>query len=317
MRILAAALPCLFATSVAWACDPCALYSATRISGHTEGNFTLSVNEQYTNFDRVSARENESIQDGEAAREYSTTMLSLGYDLADSAGVQLSLPIIARRFDEYTTYRASSESETGIGDATLAASYTPISKKSVDEAWIVGVFGGVKFPTGDSGSLEEAEPQPTIARHHPVGGGSSGRALSLGSGSFDFPLGMFALTRLNRAFVLANVQYTIRTQGDFDYEFADDLVWSAGPGAYVLLHDDYTVALRAVLGGEAKGRDQHNGALVDGSAITETYLGPEVIFTVGPLSGELGVDFRVTDEDGDALVVPDFRVRAGLSYRFG
>ena len=317
MKIVpAAVIGLLIASTPALACDPCALYSATRLSGHKAGAFTLSLNEQFTNFDRAPGRERDSLQNGEVVRDYSTTQLALGYDITEQTGVQLSLPVISRRFDEYTNYRSSDESETGIGDAALTASFTPLADRNPGEAWVLGLFGGVKLPTGDAGSLESEEPS-SIARHHSIGGGSSGRALSLGSGSFDFPLGAYALARIDRAFVLASVQYTVRTEGDFDYEFADDTLWSAGPGWYVLLNDDYTLAARAVVSGESKGSDRHEGNLVDGSALSEIYAGPELIVTFGSLSAEFGFDVRTTGVDDDAVAVPDYRIRVGLNYRFG
>jgi hypothetical protein len=44
--------------------------------------------------------------------------------------------------------------------------------------------------------------------------------------------------------VLAGVQYAIRTEGDFEYQFADDLTWSGGPGAFLALNEQYTFSYR-------------------------------------------------------------------------
>ena len=63
-----------------------------------------------------------------------------------------------------------------------------------------------------------------------VESGVHGHDLALGSGSFDGIVGTGIYTRWTRAFFNASMQYAIRTKGDFDYQYANDLTWFGGPG---------------------------------------------------------------------------------------
>ena len=55
-------------------------------------------------------------------------------------------------------------------------------------------------------------------------------------------------------FVSASAQYAIRTEGDYHYQFANDLPWSGGPGYLLNLGDDFSLSLQANVSGETKHR---------------------------------------------------------------
>lgn len=307
----------------ALACDPCALYSASRLQGHESGAVTLSVSEQYTDYDRPREFRENSVRSGEFVRGFSTTQFALSYDPSETFGLQLTVPLVARSFDEVRSFRTESGSDAGIGDLSLVGSYSFLNNLTGDWRFLAGAFGGVKFPTGDTGVLREvsedsADVTPeAFLRHHTIGSASGGRALAFGSGSYDYITGVNFLTRYDRTLLLGTAQYTIRTEGDFGYEFADDFLWTASAGQYLALGHDYSWALLASLSGEFKGKDDLNGELVAGSDTSNLYLGPTTFFTYGEaLGAEITIDFRVTGEDPGASVVPDMRVRAALSYRF-
>ena len=308
----------------AFACDPCALNNASRLQGHAAGAFTFSVYEQYTNFDRAQ-NSDDTYNEGDLVRGFSITQFSLAYDLTQRAGLQVTLPLITRRFDQAEHDSFETKSDSGLGDLSLAGSYAFIDYKDSDWALIAGLTGGVKFPSGDTGVLEhdasgdevEAQHHEEMLRHHPIGASSEGRALSLGSGSYDYILGLDLLSRYQRYLVLANAQYTIRTEGDFEYEFADDFLSSIGSGYYFLLDHESSIAGLVSLSSENKGNDHRSGELVPVSAISNLYLGPELIMTLDEVIGaQIGIDFRVTEEDAGSTVVPTNRLRASISYRF-
>ena len=77
------------------------------------------------------------------------------------------------------------------------------------------------------------------------------------------------------------MQYAIRSKGDFDYQFANDLTWAGGPGAFLALKDKYTVTLQAIVSGEYKGRDNFGGEIAEDTGVTAVYLGPQINFTWG------------------------------------
>lgn len=319
----------------AHACDPCALYNTSKLNGPSEQSFTLAVSEQFSSYDRTDAGSG-NVRDGEFTREFSTTQLTGGYDVTEQFGVQVSVPLIIRRFTERRRFQDSSDSETGIGDIAIFGSFTPIARRSVAQSLFVTLTTGIKLPTGDTGSLSDSiqaddtadssEPDEDPAArnilqlaHHTVStsGAGGGRILSIGSGSFDYIFGASVSGRRDRLFYLAAIQYTIRTEGDFNYRFDNDLVWSSGPGVYALLDDDYSLAVRAGLSGEHKDKDTLNGVEVAGSQLSNIFAGPELLATFGShWTGELALDLPISTDTTDATLETDWRVRAGLGYRF-
>lgn len=308
-----------------WACDPCAIYNAARLQGHSAGAFTVSVSEQFTDFDMASDSKSDAARDGEFVRDFSTTQFAFGYDFSERFGVQLTVPVIARRFQEVEHYRRSFDADSGLGDISLLGTYSFLNYREENWAVVAGLTAGVKFPTGDTGVLEDISDDETesfdlegrMLKNHPIGSTSAGRALTFGTGSYDYITGVNLLTRYERYLLLAHAQYTIRTEGDFDYEFDDDFLWSVGPGYYVVLEDEYTIAALLALTGEYKGEDKLDGQALQGSKVSNVFLGPEVLFTIADsISGEVALDFRVSDEDDGATIVPEVRIRTGLAYRF-
>jgi hypothetical protein len=113
------------------------------------------------------------------------------------------------------------------------------------------------------------------------------------------------------------VQYAIRSEGSFNHQYANDLTWSGGPGAYLVLADDYTVALQGLVSGETKGKDTFSGVDDGDSAETLVYVGPQVNITwKGKLSAQIGVDLPVSIYNSGTQVVSDYRLRAAVTWRF-
>ena len=55
--------------------------------------------------------------------------------------------------------------------------------------------------------------------------GIGGHDLALGSGSYDGIVGTGIYGRWKRGFVTASLQYAIRSEGDFQHQYANDLTW--------------------------------------------------------------------------------------------
>ena len=55
------------------------------------------------------------------------------------------------------------------------------------------------------------------------------------------------------------MQYAIRSEGSYQHQYANDWTWAGGPGVYLALKDNYTIALQAVISGESKGKDNLEG----------------------------------------------------------
>jgi len=312
-------ISCIFLVSypgLARACDICSLYSAMQLKDRSAGSLTLSVTEQFTDFKRASADRGVAIRDGEVTRSFSTTQLGLMADISDRLAVQLVTPIVNRRADSFENFRSRKENDYGLGDMSFAAHYTLIRKPDLERAFYWSLSSGVKLPTGSTGALEDIEDDTLLTRHHSVGGGG-GRVLTRGTGSYDFMLGTAVLTTFDRWFINADTEYTYRTEGDFSYEFADDVQWSVGTGYQLILRHDYTIGAGLFIAGEHKGNDRLAGQTVARSKVDNVFVGPELLLTLtSGLQGFLSAHFPISDAGSETTLVPRFRARAGLSYRF-
>jgi len=147
--------------------------------------------------------------------------------------------------------------------------------------------------------------------------GIHGHDLSLGSGSWDGVIGTTLFVQSRRAFFSGTVQYAIRTEGDYDYQYANDLIWNGGPGLFLALEEDYTIAVQANCSGEHKPRDRFRGERSEDTGITAVYLGPEISATwKDRVSVVVGADFPVHIDNTALQIVPDYRLRAAVTVRF-
>jgi hypothetical protein len=299
------------------ACDVCAVYTATEM-GESRTGFRLGLAEQYTNFNTLK-RDGEEIDNVANERVNSSiTQILLGYGITPRLGLQLNLPIIARQFrrlDHHGDIEHGDES--GFGDLSLIGHFLAYSDVREETVFSFSVLGGVKFPTGDSSRLGEELEE---GHHHEdahVESGVHGHDLTLGSGSFDGIIGASVFWSWRRLFVTAATQFAIRSEGDFDYQFAHDLTWTGGPGVFALLAHGYSLGLQAVLSGETKGKDTQQGERLDDTGITAFYVGPGINFTWGTsLAADVALDVPVVQDNTAVQIVPDYRIRGGLTWRF-
>ncbi len=123
--------------------------------------------------------------------------------------------------------------------------------------------------------------------------------------------------RWQRFFALAQLQYAIRSEGDFEYRYANDLSWSCGLGGSLWRGKRGTLGMQVNVSGEHKGEDTHEGEVEDGTAFDRVFVGPQVTFTWRKhLHAEIGADFPVLLDNSGLQSVPDYRVRAAAVWRF-
>lgn len=324
--VVAIAVASLAFSRPLFACDICAIYTSSSMAAHEKGSYTIAISEQLTSFDRAESEPENSIRDGELVRSFSTTQFAFAYDVSEVFGLQVNLPMIGRRFDRIEGYRAETMDDLGLGDMAVLGSYSVMNDQEADWTNLASVTIGIKLPTGDTGVLEDVSEEgardgESLAslKHHTVAvnSGVGGRVLTFGSGSVDFIFGANSFLRYQKMILLTQVQYTLRTEGDYDYEFADDFVFTTGPGVFLYNQHPYNFAVRAALSGEFKGKDNFAGEVVQGSQVSNLYLGPETILIWDDrVNATLGLDFRVTGEDTDATVVPETRLRLSMAYSF-
>jgi hypothetical protein len=316
---LSVAIAGLSLSSSGLACDLCSVYSASQARGEVGKGFFGGVAEQFTYFDTTQI---DGVKVPNVANQHldsSISQLFAGYNFNDRISLQFNAPIIYRSFQRPVDTGIEHGTESGIGDVSLLLNTRPYYYESIKSTFSWNIVGGVKFPTGSTSRLHEevdelTEPEPPPGA---IPSGIHGHDLTLGTGSVDGMIGTGIYARWKRAFLAAGVQYTIRSKGDFDYQFANDLTWSGGPGYTLVLNDYYTLSVQALVSGETKGRDHFQGMIAEDTGVTAVYLGPQINFTWSDkLSAEIGVDFPVSIANTSFQTVPDYRVRAGLTWHF-
>lgn len=335
----------IFGAEPGAACDLCAIYTATELQ-ETRSGFRLGIGEQYTRFNTLQRGGDEVPNPANEWLNSSITQVLLGYNFTPRIGAQVNLPIISRKFRRMEADGINKGDETGVGDLSVLANVDAYSSVRENTVFRLALFGGLKLPSGDSSRLREETEEEGGGHSHGDGSGPFGNPflnprffpehsdsagfesgihghdLALGSGSVDGILGMRLFASWRTIFFAGSLQYLLRTEGDFDYQYANDLLWSAGPGMFFLLgHDlwrrDFSFAGQAVLSGEAKGKDENDGKDVDDTAITSMYIGPGFTFTWGTsLSADIAADLPVLQNNSSLQIVPDYRLRGGITWRF-
>jgi hypothetical protein len=323
----------ILSSTVATACDLCSIYTALDTNKHTAGTTHIGLAEQFTSFDEL--RDNGRKVDNVADQfmRSSITQFFVAHDLTEEFSLQLNLPLIYRSYRRMEEGARESGHESGLGDLVLLSRFRPIDMHETDYTFRLELFGGIKLPTGDSDRLreelaeEEEGEHADLAlqnifkhegHHHEdeIASAVHGHDLALGSGSVDFPVGASVLGRYGRALATANVQYIFRTEGRFDYRYANDLNWDTGIGGFLALDHDYSIGLKVNLSGEYKPEDKHDGESLSDTYTKTLFIGPEVFLTLGEsLSLSTALDLPLDIENKSLQVAQTSRLRFALTYR--
>jgi len=297
------------------ACDICSVFSAAQARGEIGKGFFAGAAEQFTHFGTLQDEGEEVANPVSQYLDSSVAQVFAGYNFNERFGLQLNVPIIYRSFKRPEGFAIDRDTEFGVGDVVLLGHFQVYRREEKKFTFSWTILGGIKFPTGSTDRLKEEFNEVEVPGAPESG--IHGHDLTLGSGSYDGIVGTGIFVRARRCFLSATAQYAIRSTGDFDYHFADDLTWAGGPGLFLVLKDEYTVALQLNVSGEYKDRDRFQGATADDTGLTAVYLGPQINFTWSDkLSAEVGVDLPVGLDNTALQAVPDYRVRAGLTWHF-
>jgi hypothetical protein len=310
-------IPLLIAASgpTAFACDLCAVYSVAQAHGEIGTGFSTGIAEQFTHFGTLQDSGHEVSNEVGQTLDSSVSQLFVGYNFSDRFGVQFNLPIIYREFKRPEGFAIDRGAESGIGDVSLIAHWQAVRYEKMNQTFTWTILGGVKLPTGDAGRI--AEELDEVEVPGAPESGIHGHDLALGSGSVDGLIGTTVFARCHRMFFSANAQYSIRSTGDFDYRYADDLTWAGGPGYLLFFDEGHTLALQFIVSGETKERDTFQGERADDTGVTSVYIGPEINFTwTDKLSAELAVDLPVCIRNTALQLVPDWRLRAAVTWHW-
>jgi hypothetical protein len=261
------------------------------------------------------------------------TQLVAGYELTSRFSLQVNVPIIYRDFKRPEGFAIDRGTESGLGDVslllrTVAYKYSSPGRREFnvdgkdpvavehdpDFTFSAVLLTGVKFPTGGTSRLTEEFHEIDVPGA-PVSG-IHGHDLTLGTGSYDGIFGVQASLRWKNFFFESNAQFTLRGSGAHQYDFANDFSWVAGPGYYLVRRPDCVVGLELLSDGETKDTDRFRGAPAEDTGMTEEYLGPRIVASCGRWSGEFAVEIPVIIDNTALQAVPDYRLRAGIAFRF-
>lgn len=318
------------------ACDAHSIYVQPQTTPESH-RLNLGIAEQFTNMGTVAVGGDVVPSEGELLNS-SITQLFAGYGFNDWIGVQLNLPIIARNYRRLENGVLTPGSVGGVGDMSLLGILTPFDQETPLGRLTVSLMGGLKFPTGNASLLAEELTTPhsdseqagsanVVQPQHdvdpPSNGGRRtasairGHDLALGSGSVDGIVGGQMSWRRGRMFGFGILQYAVRSEGSFQYTYANELTWSGGPGYDTFVGDTWSLGLQAVMSGDTKGNDTQAGVHLNDTARTRLYVGPGFIFNwARGLAAQLNVDLPVVRHETSLQMVPDVRVRAAVIWRF-
>lgn len=318
------------------ACDLCGCFTPQVAEPQvqtTHPGFYTGVSEQFTHFGMLQFEGNEVPNPTGQYLASSIAQLFAGYEINERFAVQLNLPVIDREFKRPEGFRIDNGSETGIGDMsillrTVALKYShgggrtfdvsgknPVAiEREPDFTFSAVLLTGLKFPTGDTTRLEEEFHEVEIPGAPESG--IHGHDLTLGTGSFDGIFGEQNSLRYKNFFLETNLQFTLRGDGDHQYHFANDLVWSGGPGYYFIRNKDTVAGLEFEISGEQKDVDRFRGKPAEDTGVTSVFLGPRIVFSQGRWSAEATAEFPAMIDNTALQAVPDYRLRTGFSFHF-
>jgi hypothetical protein len=269
-----------------------------------------------------------------ASFDSSITQLVGGYGFNSRFALQINAPLIYRSFERPQGFAIDRGTESGPGDISLLGKFLAYQHESGGSASLkfddpknphfvshdpdftlaALLIGGVKFPTGDTSRLKE-EFNEAEAPGAPASG-IHGHDLTLGTGSYDGIIGGQISLRYKSFFFQADTQFTIRGDGAHQYNFANDIAWSGGPGFYVVRNPQTIVGLQLVVSGEHKDVDQFRGAPAKDTGITSVFVGTRLVASHGRFSVEFAAELPVSIDNTALQVVPDYRLRGSVGFRF-
>jgi hypothetical protein len=324
------------------ACDLCGCYTpqleampemqSVTSTSWAAGWYT-AVGEQFTRFGTVQVDGREVSNPTGQYENSSITQIVAGYGINDRFALQLNIPLIYREFKRPEGFAIDRGTESGLGDVslllkTVAFHYSspprrtfevggknPIAiEPEADFTFSAILLTGLKFPTGDSSRIKEEFHEIDIPGAPPSG--IHGHDLTLGTGSYDGIFGEQTSLRYKNIFLEMNVQFTLRGDGVHQYHFANDLGWSGGPGYYFVRKRDTIIGLQFAVTGEYKDVDRFRGKPAEDTGITSVFLGPRIVASRGRWSAEIAAELPVSIDNTALQVVPDYRLRGGLSFHF-
>ena len=321
---LLALLPIVTTTQ---ACETCAVYAGPNVPASAQNeSYTYQLN-WFTRYARLDQRLDGSAREDRHGESIESLIhqLSYSYQPSPSLRFQTTIPLLRRDMRRHTDQGLRSDHEAGAGDMSLLASYRIPMRRDTSGYAALTLVGGIKIPTGDSDRLSQhghhdrhahaGPPHHHTHNDHRFQSAISEHNVALGSGSWDWITGL----RFDGAWGAWSADGGVlaywRTEGDFDYEFADDLYVSAHVGRDLLRKDGNALNVRAGVQGEFRDADRRGGRSIDHTMLDAWYADAACSFTYASWLGEVGVEQALHQKSGGATLVPEQRFRFSIGIR--
>jgi hypothetical protein len=329
------------AITIVRACDLCGCYTpqlearpdVADVSAFDK-HIYFAIAEQFTHFGTLQLDGEEINNPTGQYLDSSITQLVGGYGFNARFALQINAPLIYRSFERPEGFAIDRGTESGLGDISVLGKFLVYHHESGGSASLkfddpknphfeshdpdftlsASLIGGVKFPTGDTSRIKE-EFNEVVVPGAPESG-IHGHDLTLGTGSYDGILGGQLSLRYKSFFFQADAQFTIRGEGAHQYNFANDLAWSGGPGFYLVRNPQTIVGLQLVVSGEDKDVDEFRGEPAEDTGITSVFLGPRLVASHGKFTAEFAAELPVSIDNTALQAVPDYRLRGSVGIRF-
>lgn len=293
-----------------------------------------AIAEQFTHFGTLQLDGHEVDNPTGQFLDSSNTQLVAGYGFTSRFALQINLPLIYHSFERPEGFQIDRGTEAGLGDVSLLGKFVVFrstagehqslnfadpkaahfKKRDPDFTASVLLLGGVKFPTGGTSRLKEEFNEVEVPGAPESG--IHGHDLTLGTGSYDAIFGGQSSLRYQSFFFEAETQFTLRGDGAHQYNFANDVSWSGGPGYYFVRNRETIVGLQCACSGEHKDVDRFRGQRAEDTGITAVFLGPRLLASHHKVSAEVAAELPVSIDNTALQVVPDYRLHASFALRF-
>lgn len=172
------------------------------------------------------------------------------YGLRENLSLTMKIPFILDR-------KEAGSISSGFGDLALRGKFRFYKKDYFGAQDKAAIVGGIKFPTGD----EDKRP-------------------SLGTGSFDYLVGLTAGHESLKGYYFGTVRYWINTK-DGSIEKGDKFLYDITFGLRPVLKEYYEpdLVLLLELSGEHRNKDRINGSKDNNSGGDIIYLGPTFLWS--------------------------------------
>jgi hypothetical protein len=180
--------------------------------------------------------------------------IAAGYKAGKKLHLTADIPVIFQN----SRFANTNNTETGVGDLTLLASYRVWEKMTKNWRQNFSMGGGIKLPTGrsDQSTRENGE-----------------KELRMGTGSIDYLVSLHYLLAFRKWAVNTSSGYKYNTQDKNDFRMGDQ--WRTN--AKILYRKDFdrfSVAPHVILDGEIEWKDAAAHALIESSDSRTLFAGP-------------------------------------------